>query len=104
MNKYFMGLLFLLLIIVVFIYIIPSSFRQTISSAGLKIQKIFSDFLNYESKDDLRQSVDQGKMQLLEKIKVRGKESIGEIQEEAPKIWSKISGLFEKGKEIIDDQ
>ena len=52
----------------------------------------------------MRQSVDRGKMQLFEKIKVRGKESIDEIQEEAPKIWSKISRLFEKGKEIIDDQ
>ncbi len=103
MNKYFVGFLFLLLIVAIFIYFTPSVFRQIISNVGLKIQNIFSDFLSYESKDDLQQSVDQGKMQLFEKLKTRGEESIGEIQEEAPKIWSKLSGLLEKGKKTIDD-
>ena len=103
MNKYFVGFLFLLLIVAIFIYITPSSFRQIIPSVGLKIKNIFSDFLNYESKDDLLQNVDQGKMQLFEKLKIRGEESIREIQEETPKIWSKLSGLLEKGKETIDD-
>ena len=86
-----------------FIYITPSGFRQIISSVGLKIQKIFSNFLNYESEDDLRQSVDREKIQLFEKLKIRGEESIREIREEAPKIWSKISELLERGKKIIDD-
>ena len=103
MNKYFVGFLLLLLIVAIFIYITPSGFRQIISNAGLKIQKIFSNFLNDKSEDDLRQSADQGKIQLFEKLKIRGEESIREIREEAPKIWSKLSGLLEKGKETIDD-
>jgi len=42
-------------------------------------------------------------MQLFEKLKIRGEESIREIQEEAPNIWNKLSGFLEKGKETIND-